>query len=122
MFVSVSDIKIDGNKSTFSTIRQRFPITFLLLIYFQQELFVLYGGYSERMPPASNAPGYSVLATETRTAASSHTQPTSRVVDLGCCCHTDEKYVSSNTKWPIHIFRVRGLKCEDNNNNTSSAV
>ena len=40
------------------------------------EYFLNDGGYSERVPPASNAPRCRVLAAETKTAASSHEQPT----------------------------------------------
>ena len=44
--------------------------------YTSKEYFVIDGGYSERVPPASNAPRCGVLAAETKTAASSHQQST----------------------------------------------
>ena len=40
------------------------------------EYFLIDGGYSERVLSASNAPRRRVLAAETKTAASSHQQPT----------------------------------------------
>ena len=44
--------------------------------YSSNEYFLIDGGYSERVPPASNTPRCGVLAAETKTAASSHQQST----------------------------------------------
>ena len=62
--------------------------------YTSNEYFLIDGGYSERVPSASNAPRCGVLAAETKAAAY---QPpatdyaTCRVVHLRCFYYTKEK-------------------------------
>ena len=60
---------------TWFLFRQRFRITLFLHLYFER-VFLIDGGYSERVPPASNAQRCGVLAAEAKATASSHQQPT----------------------------------------------
>ena len=56
--------------------------------------FLVGDGYSERVPPTSNAPRCGVLAAETKTAASSQQQPTTkacRMLPFRCFYHTKGK-------------------------------
>ena len=72
-------------------------------------IFLLnYGGYSERVPTASNAPRCGMLAAETKTAASSQQPPATDCVACREECSTFDASIIqrkiSTTKWSIHIF------------------